>query len=248
MVRVKGSRCAHAERDRVRQAHRDRHARRLRRPAASAALESLEGRRLLSVTTTSGSAISDMGDYCVKTEARFGDNGWVGGGNTIDGVAISDGVNDLSTTAVEWDGDLLDGLDSGTSDVLFGASTDGTDLAQWRVGEYDRISSYADLCQGISSIAIRAAVARGGMAFLWSDLVVSFKRDGELMQTVNVGDVSADTCAAINDDPAETIAVVTPSASDYDEVIVTGSIRMLGNVGITPDPYDIFGQVLVYDA
>jgi hypothetical protein len=211
-----------------------------------AVMEPLERRTLHSMTTWTAPGISDLGAYCMSLEVRFGSNGWEGS-DAVDGMVMSDALGEFEGAFTSWDSNLLDGLDSGQNDVYFSSKVAGSDQGVWSVGEFDTIGVHRDLCSGVRRVAVRAGVLHSGYAMEWSNVVVTFKRTGQVVQTVRVGGVSVDVCESPNDGAVESVVVVHASANDYDEVVVTGSVRMRGNVGLVPDPYDIFGQVLLYD-
>jgi hypothetical protein len=209
-------------------------------------MEGLEQRTMLSVSSWTDSSITDLNGYSMLAEVRFGSNGWEDPG-AVNGMVLAMEDGEVAGAPVSWDSNLFDGLDSGWNDVRFAANVAGTDRILWTVGEFDSLSPYTDLSDSIGSIVIRAAVLEGGLGMMWRSVLVQFKRGGQLMESVFVGSVSADRRGANEEGPAESIVVVAPSAIDYDEVIVTGAVRMVGNPGVWPGPYDIAGQIFVYE-
>ncbi len=206
--------------------------------------ENLEPRQFLSVSEFLHSYISDIGSYNLYSQASMGDNGYPDG---IPGVYV--GVSDSANQSAyrEWDSDLSDGLDSGWVAVSFTATLGSTNTAQFSVGGAGTTYYSGGSATAISEVDIRAAVAGPDMAMSWSNLSVAFYQGSSLVETVSLGnDVAVSTIGSQTWDPAEMIAQITPTQSNCDKVVVTGSIRLQAAAGTYPGPNDIFGQVFIH--
>jgi hypothetical protein len=203
-----------------------------------ASMEHVEGRRLMSVTTWTSSSISEpSGAYF--GQVLMGDNGNVYGTPT---VVVGAGGEALASTYLTWDSNLDDGMDSGWVNAWFVDAAGQVDMGSGNVGE----ASFQPSSElSIHQVVIRSVVESTYMSMSWRDLTVNFFIGGEVVETVTVGDLTADTLAGNSNDPQEAIALVTGSAAGYDGVTVTGQVRLTVVEGTYAGPGDIFGQVLI---
>lgn len=212
-----------------------------RSPASPIRLEPLEGRRHLSVSYWSAESVSSITDFSIGGDVRYGDNGDPYG---MGEAAICTPSQQLDVGLVTWDGDPYDGIDSGWRSVVLDATLGATDAVDFAVGS-TAVAEGADLASSIGAVTIRAAVSGPDMAVEWDAIVVRFYRDGQLVETVSVDDLSADRLGSSDPDPYEAGATVTPSASDYDRVVISGQVRVRAAEGTYPWGTDLFAQVLI---
>jgi hypothetical protein len=205
-------------------------------------IEPLEARGHLSVSTwTFGTLEPQAGTAGVMADVRLADNGDLGGDPTtaiaVDGVVVGD-------TTFPWDSNVWDGIESQWRYFVFGVECGDSGAIH-----LDLSAGSADESGGvytsIGSVRIVSGVADEGMAFEWADVEVRFYRNGVLEETVFVGDTGADRITEAGSGPLQTVTEVTPGAGDYDEVAVTGSLRLRAAEGIWPGGNDIFGQIQI---
>ena len=204
-------------------------------------IESLESRQLKSVSYSSGATNSDL-DGTYFGEVLYGDNGDVSGFPTaVSGASDSE----YGWTNVQWDSSPYDGIDSGYIGVQFVLNSDGNHHAQFEVDGNNAGTFGLSSSQAVHSVTIRSEVTGGGLAFDWSNVQIDFYHAGSVVESVNINDLHANTLTSTNNDPAESYAVVTPSASGVDGVRVAGVVRLRANEGVSPGWTDLVGQVFV---
>lgn len=204
-------------------------------------LETLEGRRHLSVSTWTVGTLEPQATAGVVADVRLADNGDPFGDPTtaiaVDGVVVDD-------ARFAWDSDVWDGIDSEWRYFGFGVECGDSggiylDLADASANDSGGVYT------SIGSVRIVSGVAGEGMSFGWADVEVRFFREGVLEETVFVGNTGADRITDPASGPLQTIVEVTPGAGDYDEVVVTGSLRLRAAEGVWPGGNDIFGQIQI---
>jgi hypothetical protein len=207
-------------------------------------MESVEHRRLMAATVASwsdDSVSSIYGGYfgCVEV----GDNGSTYGyPTTMAGTGGDITGWDYST----WDADISDGLDSGYVDFQMSVNADGQGAGTIQVGDDSDATTFASGSSGsIGQVTIQAAVGGQSMMMAWQNVKVYFYKGGQLVETVEVGGLSADTLNATGYGGAESIASISTNASDYDGVRIEGQVRLVAAQGIYPSMRDIFGQVAI---
>lgn len=208
------------------------------------AVEAIEQRRLMSATTVtawSDSTVSDLSGSCFGCIA-FGDNG------NADGIPTSAAGNggDAQVWAYTgWDENLNDGLDSGLVAFKMGMNVAGDGSATLDVGGSGSETFGVGTSQSIHQVTIQAAVSGTQMQMIWGDLKVQFYSHGQLVDEVAVAGPTADTMSGTSGSAAESVVTVSTSASNYDGVCITGTVRLVAAQGTYPNPTDIFGQVVV---
>jgi hypothetical protein len=205
------------------------------------ASELLEPRRLMSVTGWTGSYITDLSGADYFGTVLYGDNGDPWGSPT---ASAGNGGADAGWSYAEWDAYLDDGLDSGWRSVSFSLNTSGTGQLGFDVAG-ESISYSAGAPTSISSVTIRAAVLGAELAMDWANLNVGFYQNGQLVETVQPSAISASTMNAGNNNPRETVIVMTPNASNCNGVLVTGNVRLRSAAGTYPNPNDIFADIRI---
>jgi hypothetical protein len=208
-------------------------------------VEELEQRRLMTVTISgwSSTTISDLTDYDIFAEARFGDNGYYWGTGE-NGLGTPSGENDVSM--VQWDADESDGVDSSTVSVRLTVTTGSTGTADWIVGQSETTEATPSDMGYIRRVTIRADVASGQMACTWGNLVVYFYHGTSVIDAA-AGTVIANTLSSNTTDAKEAGVVLTTSKLNCDKVVITGNVRLQANQGTYPGANDIFGDILISD-
>ncbi len=207
----------------------------------SALIESFEPRLFMSVTSWTSNQISDLSDSYFG-EVLFGDNGSTWGYPTTEA-----GSTDTADTwtFTQWDPNPDDGIESESHEVALSINADGAGSGSWKV-DSDSPASFSVASSGtIHQVAIRAAVMGSQMEMDWADVEVDFYQHGKLVETVVPAAPTVSTMDSTNNDPAESVVMVTPTNGNDDGVVVTGSVRLKAAQGTYPGPSDIFGQVLV---
>jgi hypothetical protein len=207
-------------------------------------MEPVEQRRLMTATVTSSteSTISDLSGAAYFGAVAFGCDGAVYGPATVGAGTGGETSAEAYTT---WDSNLDDGLDSGYVPFLLKVNVGGDGVSTMEASDSGVMTFATGATAGVHQVEIQAAVAGPSMQMDWRDVTVNFYRGGQLVESVNVGGLSADTMDSGSYDPAESIAKVTTDASDYDGVSVVGEVRMVAAQGVYPNPTDIFGQVAI---
>lgn len=212
--------------------------------APTSVIEPLEERRMMSVTSWEGTTISSLSGFGIYAMAGIGDNGMPGGSS---GLAVGTTVP-KAAALVEWDGNPDDGIDSGWRNVEFSANIAGTDHISWALEGQAPLIYNGDALSSISQVTIRAAVLTGDVAMSWQDVLVGFYRNGQMIEQVDLSGSSPSVDQIGNDvwTPLESGVRITPSASDYDQVVITGQVRLQAAEGQYPGPGSIFGDIRIY--
>jgi hypothetical protein len=206
--------------------------------AGRALMEEIEGRRMMSVSFYQATSLSDLsGNYF--GQVLVGDNGNACGMPT---VVVGQGDEQLAWCYPAWDSNLDDGLDSGWVATSFQLGSGGISMDVAKDGS----ASYASGSPvSVSQVTLRTAVTSAGMEMSWRDLVVNFYKGGQIVESITVDELTANTMNSASSDAQESVAVVTGNSTDYDAVTVTGQARLMTAEGTYASPGDIFGQVLV---
>src|SRR5205085_11328087 len=115
---------------------------------------------------------------------------------------------------ITWDSNLGDGLDSGWRSVSLTLNVSGTDQLSFAADGANTLTYSAGLLTHIQQVTVRAAVAGAEMGFAWEGLSISFYNGNALIQTDSVGcGPAVDTSNAYTNDPAQSVAVASSSAS-----------------------------------
>ena len=194
------------------------------------------------IETACQSFISDIGDYAIYADARFGDNGDYWGVPTYEVGSPS-----ASTPGYcRWDSDPSNGIETGWLDVELHVGANH--VVTWEVqGGGDGILQFSNVQYGdISKVRVRAAVQQSGLLFEWRSLVLQFYDNGVLKESSSMTSAQqpkADTTQSGS--VKEMITTITPAWAHNDELILTGQIHLHANQGVYPGANDLFGQVLI---
>ena len=161
-------------------------------------------------------------DSYYNTYANFqvGGNGNTSGDPTSD---IGDIYGEENWQFYTWDSDTSSGFDTSTVSVAFDVKSDGSEALT--VGENGPLTYQTDAIGPISSVVLEAAIQTTAET-KWSDVSVEFLKNGSLVETDNAAsgvDVNNIGGSATTADQTLTI---TPTATDCDEAIVLGTLRM----------------------
>lgn len=189
-------------------------------------------------------SITDESGYSAYGEAIVGSEGDTWGTPDID---TGDASGNDSYAYLMWGGDTDNGgLDTGNLPFCFEGnlatgldtlSIDGTSIS------YQGSSSSSKM----GSVDIRGGADVPAQVSL-ENIAVSFYQGGALQETQNVPNISVDTTAPGSSGTEEEVLTVTPSSSNDNDVVVTGTLRMAAPDGTYPGPTDIFCQVFVKPA
>ena len=176
--------------------------------------------------------ITNPSGYSLFAEARFGGNGTfflppeLAGGSSSEASAYELEV---------WDTDLSDGLDSGGVALQIDANMDGGTVGLDASTAGSSVLSYDgdDNLGTIGSVLIRAGSTVAG-SVTFSDVSVTFWKDGVQQDTVNVGGVAPTRPAHRRAALAEQIVSVTSAVSGCDRVTVSGVVRLQAGAGVIP--------------
>ncbi|MGA2501880.1 MAG: hypothetical protein ABSH20_29410 [Tepidisphaeraceae bacterium] len=208
-------------------------------------VETMEQRTLMSVSMSTGSSITNITDYSLYAQACMGDNGDPWG---FAGISSGTATEETGDAIKQWDSNLDDGLDSGLVNFTFTADRAAGTMS-WAVAGADTITYSGSFGTGISQVDLQAAATTAGMAFSFSNVSLSFYSNNTLADTETISSGPAvNTIGAQTSDPAESIARVTPNASNCDKVVITGNIRLQAAQGTYPGATDIFGAIYIHDA
>lgn len=190
--------------------------------------------------------ISQTSGYALYAEARLGGNGDVNGMPEL--VVGGDG-EDASYERICWDDDLTDGFDSGNiADALTAAFNGSTATTQADRAAGGVPVTFTQSSAGpIDHVELRAMTQAAASA-RWSDVNIVFYRGGVQMDQYSVvNGPSVDTIGATSDYTAESIFKIIPSGTDYDKVVISGTIRMTFNSpDVIPSGTDLALQAFVF--
>ena len=184
--------------------------------------------------------ISEPSGYSLYGEAIVGSEGDTSGTPDIDtgdsysnsyaylnwGGDTADGGLDTGSVPFQFDGNLATGVSTLSVDgsTITYSSTSGSNLigsAQVRIG--------ADVPAQVSLNSISMTFYQGTSA----------------VETDTFSGMSIDTTAPSSSGCAEDILTVTPNSSADNEVVISGTLRMIAPVGTYPGPTDTFSQAFV---
>ena len=139
-----------------------------------------------------------------------------------------------------WDSDLTDGFDSGDVPVCLSATAGSPGSASWMVSGGSPGTLSGQITFGVIHSVEILANARAGGKVSWSNLTITFFKDGQPTQTITI----PIECHPIADPMLQVLEVV-PDSDDNTGVVVTGSVR-LRNAGTSlPGPTDMTAGVQV---
>jgi hypothetical protein len=188
-------------------------------------------------------SITDVNDYSAYGEAIVGSEGSAWGTPDIDAGADT---SDNSYGYLPWGGDTGDGgLDTGSIgfslDANLGTGTDTLTVDGSGI-------TYSDASSGtVSSVEVRVGADVPAQVSL-NDILVGFYQGGAFQESESVPGLSVDTTDPSSSGTAEDVATVTPNSAGNDEVVVSGTLRMIAPDGTYPGPTDIFCQAFVKPA
>jgi hypothetical protein len=185
-------------------------------------------------------SISDVNDYSAYGEAIVGSEGSVWGTPDID--AGTDAC-DNSYGYLPWGGDTSSGgLDTGTIGFSLDANlATGTDT----LTVDGSAITYSDASSGtVNSVEVRVGADVPAQVSL-NDIFVGFYQGGAFQEGDSIPGLSVDTTDPSSSGTAEDVATVTPSSAGNDEVVVSGTLRMIAPDGTYPGPTDIFCQAFI---
>lgn len=188
------------------------------------------------------SSTSDSFSYFPGTyfgTVMYGENGYVDGPATVQA-----GTGDMPNSGayLTWDDNPDDGIDSGAVGVSLRLNTSG---GAFEVANSGDLAFSSGSSGSIHQVTIQADVAGPYMQMSWQKVQVSFYRGGQLVETVDVGDVTAGTLDGTTYGASESIVTVNTNASDYDGVFITGEASLSAAAGVYPDVTDIFGKITI---
>jgi hypothetical protein len=153
-------------------------------------------------------------------------------------------TSSYSSSSCLWDGDLGDGFDSGSVAVTYDANFRGGDTTL-AAGDATPVSHNAGSGGRIGSVILTARASTQGEVD-WCNITVTFYWDGASMgESVFVSDGPSANASNTATGQEEQILTVTPQASGYDRVVLSGTLRMQGEANVWPGPADLLGQILI---
>ena len=193
------------------------------------------------------SSSSGSGGCAFVGKVTLGSNSSDGGDGAFS--VGQDATGDMITGQRVWDADLSDALDSNWVPVeLTGSPGGGQDGVTWDVeGGTPEPLSYSGAKYGaIQKVQITAQVNTANCRMSWRSVAVMFYRNGELRETVDVGDQPiADTISNGDSQASQTVPVV-PNGSDNDQVVIAARVRLESTATALPAPDAITGEVRVF--
>jgi hypothetical protein len=190
--------------------------------------------------------ISEVSGYAVYAEARLGGNG---DPNGVPELVTGGNGEDASYDRITWDADLTDGFDTGNvADALAAAFDAGTNTATADRETGGTPISFSQASAGpIERVELRALTQAAATA-RWSNVCIEFYRGGVLMDSYSAEyGPSVDTVGETSNATAESVLVVTPDGTDYDQVVISGMVRMtFDSPTVLPGATDVALQAFVY--
>jgi hypothetical protein len=211
------------------------------------------GSSISSSSDSSSSSSSGSGNYSPITSPASGFlvNGTIQtGNNALDGTPeylLGGSVGSSQPGQCVWATSLAGGFDSGNNGFELTADLSGTDGVTLGIDNPTAsgiISASLANSGAISRVQI-AAQAQSGGRFRFGSLKVDFYRNGQLAQSVAVGvDGLPDADASGTEESFQGVEV-TPTASNNDQVHVSGVFQMTGSMANTLP--NVSGLILVFN-
>jgi len=193
-------------------------------------------------------SISEVGCYALYAEARLGSNGDPWGAPEL---VVGTSPDDAQYSRVTWDADLQDGFDSGEFSGVLETSVDAIneELAATAEMNQEPITFSTSFSGNIEKVQVRA-LTLAAAAVSWSEIRIEFYRNGVLADAyTNLAGISVDERSATGPVEAQAMLEVVPEAGEYDQVIISGSYRMVyDSTAISPGETDLAGQFFVFCA
>lgn len=180
----------------------------------------------------------------VYGEMRYGSNGSDGGPPEL---LLGNNGSDATSGRICWDesdGAFDTGVVFFSMNIPPGGGSSNPDTLSVTGAVTTPISYSLTTYGAIAQIQVIAGVQINASSAVTA-LVIQFYKGGSLIETFNLtAGPAVDTTSASNPVAAEVVAV-TPAASNNDQVVVSGNIRMQAPAGTYPDVDDIFVQVFI---
>jgi hypothetical protein len=189
-------------------------------------------------------SLANITGYELYSEALVGSNGDPYG---VPGYDIGTSSSNNSDGYVTWDADEETNFQTGPVAFEMDANLGtGADTLFVTGGIESPLAFQGPGSQKVGSVEIIAAAQVAGQVS-WSDVSVDFYQGSTLEETASVGTgPQVDTTGSGGTE--EQIMVVTPSSTQDDHVVVSGTINMSTPNGTIPGPDDLFCQVFIMPA
>jgi hypothetical protein len=187
-------------------------------------------------------SLSALSGYGWLAEVRAGGDGDPYGASEYDLLGASEPVEGRTT----WDDDLEDGFDSGN--VLVGLRVRADGDARFSVADASTgdLTTEGPTSSIVDKVIVRLGVQGAQMQAMWSNLTVSFYRNGLLRESLSIS-APASALGTEEAPVQEELLTFMPTDADDDEVVITGAVRLLcAPENVQPDANAIFSQILVY--
>ncbi len=187
-------------------------------------------------------SISAMSDYAMYAEARLGSNGDAWG---VSELVVGSDEEDATYSRIVWDDNLDNGFDTGDVSEILHTGTET--VATTNSVDDEPITFQSSALGNIQKVQIRA-LALAAASVSWSQISITFYRGGVAMDSyIGGAAVSVDKRNATGPVKSEAILEVTPDRFDYDQVVISGSFRMIfDSTTVYPGATDLAGQFFVY--
>jgi hypothetical protein len=159
--------------------------------------------------------------YDAYANLQVGSNGDTDGDPTS---SIGDIYGEENWAFNPWDSDVSSGFDTSNVPIQFDVKSDGTeDLV---VGSSDPVTYQTSPIGCISSVVLEADVQTNAEAS-WSNVTVEFLRSGSVVETDNPTSApDVNTIGSSSSTMEDQQMTITPTATNCDETIVTGTMRL----------------------
>ena len=173
------------------------------------------------VMSAVSATLADDSSYDTYASLQVGSNGDTYGDPT---QIIGDVYGEENYAFNTWDSNLAGGFEASDVPVEFDVKSDGSESLY--VDNQSALTYQTGDIGSISSVVLEAAVQTNAEA-KWSDVTVEFLRNGVVVETVDPSSgPDVNTISAGSSNVADQTLTITPSASNDDEAIVTGSMTM----------------------
>jgi hypothetical protein len=212
---------------------------------SSVFIEAMEPRRLQAMLQEwTSSELSLITDFTYLAESTWGSNGFTASAPEL---VLATETQTLSTARIQWDSNILNGIDSGWRPVSFSCNLIGSDQVTWNASQ-STANAIGDRGDFIDKVTLRAAVMHNGMSAAWRNLTIRFYQGNELIdEEIITSGPAADTLSSNTDEPFESILELYPSEEGCDKVTISGEVRFATAEGVYPDVRDLFAQVFVHE-
>lgn len=201
----------------------------------------------MSTSVSSSSSTTTMTGYAVFSAAEAGSNGEVSG---TPEYRVGTSATNYTYGRRVWTNDMSQGLDSGDVAVSLVANPGGgTNGVVWTVSGGGTVPLYYSGASygNISQLKVVAGVRTAGAKVAITSLFVRFYKNGSLIETIQCGNVEADTLDS-SSDTQEQIMTITPTASDNTKVVIECDVRLILQAEAISNPDDLYSRFFVYSA